>query len=120
MFIQDFDGHQYLFSLQKLQSKTCITGDAWQRFISDFKMEVGEMVLFEMTNKSNAPMRSTTYDADFKVKERIYVDDTSSDDSEDLEEGCFLIKVLHPFSFYVQSHMIFSLCQCTTSTMLLS
>jgi hypothetical protein len=89
MFIQDFDGHEYLFSLQKLQSKTCITGDAWQRFISDFKMEVGEMVLFEMTNKSNAPMRATTYDADFKVKERIYVGDTSSDDSEDLEEGCF-------------------------------
>jgi hypothetical protein len=89
MFIQDLDGHEYLFSLQKLESKTCITGDAWQRFISDFKMEVGEMVLFEMSNNSIAPMRATAYDANFKVEERIHVDDTSSDDSEDLEEGCF-------------------------------
>jgi hypothetical protein len=29
-----------------------------------------------MTNNSNAPMRATAYDANFKVKERIYVDDT--------------------------------------------
>jgi hypothetical protein len=42
-----------------------------------------------MTNNSNAPMRATAYDANFKVEERIHVDDTSSDDSEDLEEGCF-------------------------------
>ncbi|KAM0844627.1 hypothetical protein ACQ4PT_056912 [Festuca glaucescens] len=85
MFIQDSDGHEYLFNLQKLPSKTCITGDGWQRFISDFRMEVGEMVLFEMSNKSNAPMRATAYDADLKFKERKYVDDTSSESSgEDL------------------------------------
>lgn len=95
MYAQVPEEDAYVFSLEKTEMKTCIYGQDWERFLEEYSMKTGEIVIFNMPENAAFSMEVTPCDEKCKHKAKVVVqqenavsDDTLTGyDSEDLEEG---------------------------------
>lgn len=96
MYVKDSGEDAYAFSLQKGEMKTFMYGQSWERFLDDYNMQAGEVILFEMTNNAAFPMKVTACDKECVHKNRVIAEEdnegdddisTDSESSVDLEDG---------------------------------